>query len=102
MTRLDLITLNIRRRIEVMKLLIMQFSPTSRHFISLRSKYSSQHPVLEHPPYNVSDQVSQARVCRPRALVSADMKKMTGHFTEQDGSIGNDPTASLSTRSTGK
>jgi hypothetical protein len=33
----------------VMKLLIMQFSPTSCHFISLRSKYSPQHPVLKHP-----------------------------------------------------
>jgi hypothetical protein len=29
-----------------MKLLIMQFSPTSHHFISLRSKYSPLHPVL--------------------------------------------------------
>jgi hypothetical protein len=28
-----------------MKLLIMQFSPTSYHFIPLRSKYSPQHPV---------------------------------------------------------
>jgi hypothetical protein len=28
-----------------MKLLIMQFSPTPCHFISLRSKYSPQHPV---------------------------------------------------------
>jgi hypothetical protein len=27
----------------------MQFSPVSCHFISLRSKYSSQHPVLKHP-----------------------------------------------------
>jgi hypothetical protein len=31
-----------------MKLLIMQFTPTARHFISLWSKYS-QHPVLKHP-----------------------------------------------------
>jgi hypothetical protein len=31
-----------------MKLLIMQFSPISRHF-SLRTKYSPQHPVLKHP-----------------------------------------------------
>jgi hypothetical protein len=37
------------RRIQVMKLLIMQFSPTSNHFISLRLKYSPQHPVLKHP-----------------------------------------------------
>jgi hypothetical protein len=29
-------------------LLIMQFSPTSCHFIPLRSKYSTQHPVLKH------------------------------------------------------
>jgi hypothetical protein len=33
----------------VMNLLIMQFSPTSRHYISLLSKYSPQHPVLKHP-----------------------------------------------------
>jgi hypothetical protein len=33
------------RRVQVMKLLIMQFSPTSRHFISLRSKDSPQRPV---------------------------------------------------------
>jgi hypothetical protein len=31
-----------------MKLLIMQFSPTSGHFISLWSKYSPQYPVLKH------------------------------------------------------
>jgi hypothetical protein len=29
-----------------MKLRIMQFSPTSLHFIPLRTKYSPQHPVL--------------------------------------------------------
>jgi hypothetical protein len=27
----------------------MQFSPTSCYFISLRSKYSPQYPVLKHP-----------------------------------------------------
>jgi hypothetical protein len=31
-----------------MKLLIMQPSPTSCHFITLRAKYSPQHPVLKH------------------------------------------------------
>jgi putative component of membrane protein insertase Oxa1/YidC/SpoIIIJ protein YidD len=44
-----------------MQLLIMQFSPTSCHFIPLRSKYS-KHPVLKHPQsmfsLNVRDQVS--------------------------------------------
>jgi hypothetical protein len=28
---------------------IMRFSQDSCHFISLRSKYSPQHPVLKHP-----------------------------------------------------
>jgi hypothetical protein len=36
------------RRVQVMKLLITRFSQISRHFISLRSKYSPQHPVLKH------------------------------------------------------
>jgi hypothetical protein len=36
------------RRVQVTKLLIMQFSQTSNHFIWLRSKYSPQHPVLRH------------------------------------------------------
>jgi hypothetical protein len=37
------------QRVQVMKLLITQFSPISRHFISLRSEYSPQQPVLKHP-----------------------------------------------------
>jgi hypothetical protein len=45
------------RLVQVMKLLIVQFSPTSCHFISLCSKYSPHHPFLKHPqsmffPYN--------------------------------------------------
>jgi hypothetical protein len=40
----------------------MQFSPFSCHLISLRSKYSPQHPVFKHPnlcsSLNVRDQVS--------------------------------------------
>jgi hypothetical protein len=35
------------RRVQGMKLLITQFSSTSRHFISLWSKYPPQHPVLK-------------------------------------------------------
>jgi hypothetical protein len=34
-----------------MKLPIMQFSPTSRQFASLRFKYSPQHRVLRHSPW---------------------------------------------------
>jgi hypothetical protein len=37
------------KRAQVMKLLIMQFSLTSCHFISLQSRYSPQHSVLKHP-----------------------------------------------------
>jgi hypothetical protein len=37
------------RSVQVMKPLITQFPPISCHFISLRSKYSPQHPVLKHP-----------------------------------------------------
>jgi hypothetical protein len=36
-------------RVQSMKLLIMQSSPASRHFLPLRSKYSPQHPVLRYP-----------------------------------------------------
>jgi hypothetical protein len=32
-----------------MKLLVMQFSPLSCHFIALQCKYSPQHPVLKKP-----------------------------------------------------
>jgi len=33
--------------LQVMKLLIKQYFPTSRHFLPLRSKYSPQHSVLK-------------------------------------------------------
>jgi hypothetical protein len=37
------------RRVKVMKLFILQFSPTSYHFIPFQSKYCPQHPVPKHP-----------------------------------------------------
>jgi hypothetical protein len=36
------------RRVQVMKLLIMQFSSTPYHLFPLQSKYSPQHPILKH------------------------------------------------------
>jgi hypothetical protein len=36
-------------RLEIRKLLSIQFSPTSYHFPNLGPKYSPQHPVLKHP-----------------------------------------------------
>jgi hypothetical protein len=35
--------------VQIMKFLIVQLSPFSRHINPLRSKYSSQNPVLKHP-----------------------------------------------------
>jgi hypothetical protein len=40
---------NIRWSILVMKLLIMQSSPASLHFLRLGSKYYPQHPIPKHP-----------------------------------------------------
>jgi hypothetical protein len=37
------------RTVQVMKLLIVQFSPKSCYFLSLQSKHFSQHPVLIYP-----------------------------------------------------
>jgi hypothetical protein len=42
-------SVRIWRRIQITKLLIMQFSPPSRHFVPLWSKYPPQHLVLKHP-----------------------------------------------------
>jgi len=39
---------NMQWNVQVMKVLIMKYSPASHHFLCLRSKYSSQHPVPEH------------------------------------------------------
>jgi hypothetical protein len=36
-------------RVQIMKLLIMQVSPSSCYFLLIRSKYSPHHPVLGHP-----------------------------------------------------
>jgi hypothetical protein len=37
--------------VQVMKLLIMQYSAASLHFLPHRSKYSPQHPVHKHPQF---------------------------------------------------
>jgi hypothetical protein len=49
------------RTTQVMKLLIMQFSPPSYHFIPLRAKYSPQHPVLKHPQVYVLPLMSETK-----------------------------------------
>jgi hypothetical protein len=62
---LDLITRNrpnIWWRVQIFKLTMMQISPSSCHFLAVRSKYSGQHPVLRHLQsmfcHHVRDQVS--------------------------------------------
>jgi hypothetical protein len=50
----------------------MQFPPISRHFISLRTKYSPQHPVLKHPQLHC---IKNGYVCR--AKVSAVLLQIT-------------------------
>jgi hypothetical protein len=56
-----------------MKLLIMQHSPASRHFLPLMSKYSPQHPVLKHPQsmffLNVRIQVSYSFKTEGKTIV---------------------------------
>jgi hypothetical protein len=59
---LDFITLIIRWSVQVMKLLVMQSSLTSRHFLQLKSKYSLQNPVLKHPNPNPPLSVGDDRI----------------------------------------
>jgi hypothetical protein len=52
------------RRVQVIKLPIMQYSPTPHYFIPLSPKYSHQHPVLKHLSLyfflNMRDQISHS------------------------------------------
>jgi hypothetical protein len=41
------------RRVQITKLLVMQFSPFTRHLIPPWSKYPPQHPVLKHPQSHI-------------------------------------------------
>jgi len=36
-------------RVQIIKLLIVQFSSVPRHPVPLRPKYIPRHPILEHP-----------------------------------------------------
>jgi hypothetical protein len=66
-----------------MKLIIMQFSPTSCHLIPLGSKYS-QHPVLKHPQSLAlaGDEWSVSRPCRftPRKPYPVVLKLNTDYL----------------------
>ena len=42
---------SLRCSAQIMKLLILQFSPVSCHFLPLKSKYLTRHPILKHIPW---------------------------------------------------
>jgi hypothetical protein len=46
----------------------MQFSPISRHFVSLRTEYSPQHPVLKHPQSMSITIYSEINLSFPQSL----------------------------------
>jgi hypothetical protein len=48
----------------------MQFSPIARHFISLRSKYSPQHPVLKHGTVCVAPSMSETKTSKKVHLLN--------------------------------
>jgi hypothetical protein len=85
-----------KERIQVIKLLIMHFSPVSCQVIPLRSKYSPQHPVLTHPQSvffpNMRDQVShQYKIGKIIALyillfMPLDSRQEDKRFSEVKGS----------------
>jgi hypothetical protein len=56
------------RRVQVMKLLVMQFSPPSRHLIPLQAKYPPQHPQSMFC-LNVRGQVSHPYRTRGKIIV---------------------------------
>jgi hypothetical protein len=58
-----------------MKHLMMQFSVTYCHVISLRSKYSPQHPVLKHPQ-STEQGVGAARGVSTRPCTAREAKKV--------------------------
>jgi hypothetical protein len=59
--------------VQIMKFLIVQIPPFSCHLIPLRSKYSSQNPVLKHlslcSSLSVRDQVSHPYKTTGRIMV---------------------------------
>jgi hypothetical protein len=70
LTLLDFITLKISGGVQTMELLILQFSPGSRHFILPESKYFPKHQVVKHPnmcsSFNMRDQVP--RPCKKKQV----------------------------------
>jgi hypothetical protein len=56
--------------VQIMKLLVMQLSPLSRHSIPLWSKYSPQHPVLKHTQDTVYRQRKRRTDLKVKGLYS--------------------------------
>jgi hypothetical protein len=64
---------NIWLSVQVAKLLIMQSSPASHHFLPLMSKHSPQYPVLKHSQscssFDVTGQVSHPYKIMNKSIV---------------------------------
>jgi hypothetical protein len=71
------------RRVQVTKLLIMQFSPTSCHFIPLWSKYSPRHPVLKYVSPLRSETKFHIRT-KPRSKLYYHLLKLEGTVSAYD------------------
>jgi hypothetical protein len=53
---------NIWRGVQIMKLFITQFHPSSNCFIPPRSRYSPQHPILKPPSVYVLPLISETKL----------------------------------------
>ena len=77
---LDFITAKFQVRIQVTKLLIMQFSPIPCYRVPLRSKYSPQHPILKHPQPMFLPQHCRAYLSKTAVLLQSPMVEAHGQI----------------------
>jgi hypothetical protein len=68
-----------------MKLLIMQSSLISCHFIPLGSEYPPQHPVLKHPQWRNSKEDVKNERKRKRKEAEKRIKINNGEKEEREG-----------------
>jgi hypothetical protein len=66
-----------------MKFLIVQLPPFSCHLIPLRSKYSSQNPVLRHPQSMLMAQIACRLPLTAEARVRARVSIRVGFLAEK-------------------
>jgi hypothetical protein len=67
--------------------LIMQFSPIIRHFISLRSKYSPQHPVLCRLTNSMAAELEDSTPLIPKPATGHSLEPVTSTSHRQKLSL---------------